>query len=412
MRQIFFLLLFPIILSCSKEKQNISDCSEIKLPFKSYSEAQNTVQSVDFKIEDKVNTSKSSWIRGAKYYSCDGRRGYFIFSTDKKDYIHEGVPIEIWEGFKNAESFGKFYNQNLKHNYTLIPSKERLNIEFIREDIFRNLNISDNFSPEIPIFNELAEYIGSTHFHTKDVVSVPLTILEKLEILCKKAREYADEESYYLDNYSEIKFIELNRKFKLENTLETILYDSVELLGSNLVKVEQMGSFGIIDNVGKEILPVVYSEIYLLNKDFIVAKKNSYYNLFTLQPVSLMDNVEDVHENFNPFGQSDKYFWIKKKGLWGLFNNKLNQIIPFKLDYDDCELISDNASDGIYIKVTKAGKTGLISGLLNKVIINLDPDIEDIIMKKPKSFVITRYSTDNSETFNSSSIEENLKSEN
>ena len=119
-----FLLIVIILYSCSKEKQNISDCSEIKLPFTTYKEATNTVNSVDFNFTDEGYTSKSSWIRSAKYYSCDGKMGYMVYTTDKKEYIHLDVPIETWEEFKNAESFGRYYNNNIKHKYRLIPENE------------------------------------------------------------------------------------------------------------------------------------------------------------------------------------------------------------------------------------------------------------------------------------------------
>lgn len=110
-----------LLLSCSKNKQNISDCSKITSPFKTYEEAKNTVESVAFEYTDEVDTSKSSWIRGAQYYSCDGSTGYLVYQTDKKEYIHQHVPIEVWKEFKNAESFGSFYNKNLKHKYKVVP---------------------------------------------------------------------------------------------------------------------------------------------------------------------------------------------------------------------------------------------------------------------------------------------------
>ncbi len=119
-----FLIIVLILFSCSKEKQNISDCSEIKLPFKTYLQATNTIKSIDFKFNDEADTSQSSWIRSAKYYSCDGKMGYMVYTTDKKEYIHLDVPIEIWEEFKNAESFGRYYNNNIKHKYKLIPENE------------------------------------------------------------------------------------------------------------------------------------------------------------------------------------------------------------------------------------------------------------------------------------------------
>lgn len=121
MIKFYTIIILLLTFSCSKEKQNISECSQITTPFTTYDEAKNTVESVDFKYTDEVDTSKSSWIRGAQYYSCDGSTGYLVYQTDNKEYIHQHVPIEVWKEFKNAESFGSFYNRNLKHKYKVVP---------------------------------------------------------------------------------------------------------------------------------------------------------------------------------------------------------------------------------------------------------------------------------------------------
>jgi hypothetical protein len=68
-------------------------------------------------------------------------------------------------------------------------NKEVLNLKFTQEDISVNLELSDNFNTEHPIFEELAFYLGALEYnHQKDSPSIHLTTLEKLEILCKKAR--------------------------------------------------------------------------------------------------------------------------------------------------------------------------------------------------------------------------------
>ncbi len=88
--------------------------------FNTYGEAVEAVENSSFKIEEEADTSKSSWIKSAKFYSCDGVSGYLIFSTDKHEYIHENLPVSMWEEFKNAESFGKFYNSHIKGAYQMI----------------------------------------------------------------------------------------------------------------------------------------------------------------------------------------------------------------------------------------------------------------------------------------------------
>jgi hypothetical protein len=96
-----------------------TNCEQLPKSYDSYDEALSLIRAAKFQYEDKANTSKSSWIRGAEYYSCDGKTGYFILITDSKEYIHAGMPLDVWEGFKNAESFGKYYNDYIKHKYLL-----------------------------------------------------------------------------------------------------------------------------------------------------------------------------------------------------------------------------------------------------------------------------------------------------
>lgn len=106
---LFFLF---FIFSCSTK-----NCSEINSNFTSYNNAIEIVQNSSFAIEEKVDTD-SSWIDSIEYYSCDEVSGYLIMNTKNGgSYIHKNVPIQVWNDFKNANSFGRFYNQNLKGNY-------------------------------------------------------------------------------------------------------------------------------------------------------------------------------------------------------------------------------------------------------------------------------------------------------
>ena len=110
------ILLFVTIIITSCNHKN---CSEININFTSYNNAIEVVQNSSFAIEEKVDTD-SSWIDSIEYYSCDEKFGYLIVNTKKgKSYIHKNVPIQVWNQFKNADSFGRFYNQNIKGNYYL-----------------------------------------------------------------------------------------------------------------------------------------------------------------------------------------------------------------------------------------------------------------------------------------------------
>jgi hypothetical protein len=93
------------------------DCEGLPEKYQSYEEAIKVIKAANFRIEETVNTSKSSWVKGASYHSCNGISGFFILETAKKEYIYSGVDINTWEGFKNASSFGSFYNEKIKGKF-------------------------------------------------------------------------------------------------------------------------------------------------------------------------------------------------------------------------------------------------------------------------------------------------------
>lgn len=286
-----------------------------------------------------------------------------------------------------------------------------IKLEFINGDF----KVSDNFNTEEPAFLDLARNIGNQHYVLKDNATVPLTLLEKLEILCKKAREYTNEVSKFSDNYEEIRILSRNESYSIEDFEKKQLeYDSIQLLYNNLLKVSINNKYGVTDISGQEILSVSFDELFLLNEHFIQTQNGSKITIYDTVGKIVFEDIEDICENFNPFG-ANTYLWIKENNKWGLFDNKLNQIIPFRLEYDSCELLSDNTKENIYIKVYKDDKCGLINGLLNVEVISLDNEIEDIYFADyKKTYVITKKNNHEIELLpeDLSKIEDRLKSQN
>ncbi len=77
------------------------------------------IKTTSFVMSDQLDTSRSSWIRGASYYGCNTNTGFLLIRTDSSSYLHQGVPLEVWKGFKTANSFGSYYNNNIKGRYQL-----------------------------------------------------------------------------------------------------------------------------------------------------------------------------------------------------------------------------------------------------------------------------------------------------
>lgn len=111
---IFVIINLQVIITCKGQ-----DCTKLPSLFSTYLEAVTRVKNSKFKFIDHVNTSKSSWIKGASYFSCDGLTGYLIIILKNKTYIHQSVPMSIWQSFIKANSFGEFYNDNLKNKFRL-----------------------------------------------------------------------------------------------------------------------------------------------------------------------------------------------------------------------------------------------------------------------------------------------------
>lgn len=112
---IIFSLLFY---SCKSQ-----NCSVLTNEFSNYDEAKEKIQKTKFTLTENLNTGMSSWIKSGKYFSCDLKVGYFLYKTEKETYIHQNMPIEIWNELKLASSIGSYYNRNIKHKYQLVIKK-------------------------------------------------------------------------------------------------------------------------------------------------------------------------------------------------------------------------------------------------------------------------------------------------
>ncbi len=129
----YLVLLIFILISCkgnnqvditsqsAKEYENGNQLSCETLPdkFKTYEEALKAIHNVDFSYEDHSDTDDSEWIHGADYYSCDEMTGFFIVVFGDKTYIFEDVPVDVWEGFVDAEDYGKYYHEYIKGRFRM-----------------------------------------------------------------------------------------------------------------------------------------------------------------------------------------------------------------------------------------------------------------------------------------------------
>ena len=111
--------MFYLLLCASFTAFGQKNCNELNGSFSSYSGVIKKINSTRFTLKDNANTSRSSWVIGASYYSCDKKFGYFLIKTKKRNYIYKDLPINIWFSFKNASSFGSYFDKNIKNKYQL-----------------------------------------------------------------------------------------------------------------------------------------------------------------------------------------------------------------------------------------------------------------------------------------------------
>jgi len=134
--QIASLILGVFLFSCSNQSQpeeRSEEKTEQVLPqvaaeepcpiqnsfYPTYQRAVSEIRNGSYEYSDSHKMSSSSWIRSSEFYSCDAGTGCLIMTTKtNRDYIHYGVPRDIWQSFKSASSYGGYYNQNLKERYS------------------------------------------------------------------------------------------------------------------------------------------------------------------------------------------------------------------------------------------------------------------------------------------------------
>lgn len=95
------------------------NCNKISNEWKSEKDAISLVENTVFTFSELVSPDQNSWMSSAHYYSCDKEYGYLIVKSEKKIFIHQDVPVVVWNALKNANSIGGYYNFYIKNKYRL-----------------------------------------------------------------------------------------------------------------------------------------------------------------------------------------------------------------------------------------------------------------------------------------------------
>jgi hypothetical protein len=103
----------------------------------------------------------------------------------------------------------------------------------------------------------------------------------------------------------------------------------VDLLGNGLKLVILDGKYGVVNNDDNMILPIEYGEIYAKH-NFLLAKKNNKYGLFTDKAERITD---DIYDEINV--SNTKYIIVKNNNLYGVLSDNGKIILPIIYDYID-----------------------------------------------------------------------------
>jgi hypothetical protein len=126
MKKTFLLIL--LIFAGMYLNAQIDNCLHTTTSWKSEKEAIISIESSSFRKTETVYGDEASWLGSAHFYSCDQDFGFMIVKSAKKSFVHQGVPVKVWEAFKSAKSKGGYYNFYIKNKFRIEKHSENIEI--------------------------------------------------------------------------------------------------------------------------------------------------------------------------------------------------------------------------------------------------------------------------------------------
>lgn len=151
----------------------------------------------------------------------------------------------------------------------------------------------------------------------------------------------------------------VKNKINGSTTVDFDKYDDVRF-NDTFCMVKKNGYWGVIDEIGKSIIPLQYDSIRFLDNYFCVKKNNKW---------GVLNNTGNtiVPLQYDEIDYSTGYFMVKVNKKYGILNKQGNSVIPVAYDY-----IDGNSMDAIsagYFIAKKDGKYGCLDSQ-NRTIVN------------------------------------------
>lgn len=132
-----------------------------------------------------------------------------------------------------------------------------------------------------------------------------------------------------------------------KNGVETT-FDSYEKSNLGLIKVKLNGNWGCIDNDGKQIIPISYSDVFIQNNGLVKVSSGSSAGYFNKSGNAVTPMYEDFGNFYNGLAK------IRLNGKYGFINDAGEEVIP--LQY----ISAGDFSEGL-ASVSQNGKWGYIN---------------------------------------------------
>ena len=111
---IIALIFFGIYLNAQED-----NCNQIAQDWKTEKDAISKIETAIFTFSESIRADQSKWMNSAHFYSCDKEYGFLIVKSEKNAFIHQNVPMAVWQALKNAKAIGGYYNFYIKNKYKL-----------------------------------------------------------------------------------------------------------------------------------------------------------------------------------------------------------------------------------------------------------------------------------------------------
>lgn len=146
------------------------------------------------------------------------------------------------------------------------------------------------------------------------------------------------------------------------------VFDSVDVLTDNLLKVEKNGRYGLSDYKGNSVVDCLYDDFTKFKDGYILLIQDGLVkgNVTISGEVKVFDAAYQIDMNYPYY--SEGLLAVKNKGRWGYIDTEGNNVIDFK--YRNAlpfmkGLASVSDADGNFMHISKSGKISILGSGFN-----------------------------------------------